>query len=578
MKTNKIFSAVSVALVAAGLGLSSCADNLDLAPIDYYGAGNFWKTEAQAIGNMSAMMQHFRGTYNFQTVITYGELRGGAYTLEVTGSDGAGLNSQGIREQNFSEDLPQVSNFGSYWGLIANMNMFIYQVEQANYFSSESTREYCLGMAYGMRAYWNFLLYKAYGGIPLRTEPDVALGIYDPLKLYKARSEASEVMAQIKADIETSLKYFGTQTTFNFNGSSKNAKYYWSKAATEMLAGEVYLWNSKVTTGDQTATTADLATAKTYFENVINNYGLSLQSNFANIFSTSNRQNSEVIFSFQFSETEATNDIPSAYGYGIVTGYTIGSGYDVDGNLWNNPHQIASTVNRYQYSNALWYQYDAEDTRRDATFSASFHDAAAQHLRGTFVRKNIGGISSQTTYRMYDADQPLYRLALAYLSLAEIANMQDDANGVETNINIVRQRAYGDNYDASKHAYKAGTFVENEVAILHEKDKEFVQEGQRWWDIRRMSVSKACGETDHLLFHNEGHIAYGLNIDNTKMRELSPTSWEAAPELVVKPILETAYAYRALWPIDVTVMNSDPLLTQTPGYPGDEKYKTPRDF
>lgn len=578
MKTNKIFSAVLVALVAAGMGLSSCNDQLDLAPIDYYGAGNFWKTEAQAVGNMSAMMQHFRGTYEFQSVITYGELRGGAYTLEVTGSDGAGLNSQGIREQNFSEDLPQVSNFGSYWGLIANINMFIYQVEQAKYFTSEETREYCLGMAYGLRAYWHFHLYKAYGGIPLRTTPDVALGNYNPLTLYKARSEASEVMALIKEDIDTSLKYFGNQTSFNFNDASKNAKYYWSKAATEMLAGEVYLWNSKVTTGNQPATKADLATAKTHFENVINNYGLTLQNGFANVFSTSNRQNAEVIFAFQHSYTESTNAIPSAYGYGIVTGYTIGAGYDADGNLWNNPHTIGSTVNRYQYSNALWYQFDAADERRDVTFSASYHDAEAKHLRGTFVRKNLGGISSETTYRMYDADQPLYRLALAYLSLAEIANMQDDVNGVETNINIIRQRAYGANYDAAVHGYKAGSFVENEVAILHEKDKEFVQEGQRWYDVRRMTVSKDCGETDHLLFHNEGHIAYGLNIDNETMRELSPTSWAAAPLLEVKPILETEYAYRALWPIDVTVMNSDPLLTQTPGYPGNEKYKSPRDF
>ena len=52
MKKNKIFSMVSVALLAAGMGMSSCADKLDLAPIDYYGSGNFWTTEAQALGNI----------------------------------------------------------------------------------------------------------------------------------------------------------------------------------------------------------------------------------------------------------------------------------------------------------------------------------------------------------------------------------------------------------------------------------------------------------------------------------------------------------------------------------------------
>ena len=32
--------------------------------------------------------------------------------------------------------------------------------------------------------------------------------------------------------------------------------------------------------------------------------------------------------------------------------------------------------------------------------------------------------------------------------------------------------------------------MENEVAILREKDKEFVQEGQRWYDVRRMLGGK----------------------------------------------------------------------------------------
>ncbi len=560
MKKYTLFSLI----VAASMGISSCADKLDLSPIDYYGSGSFWQTESQAIGNISAMMQQFRGL-NFQTVITYGELRGGAYTLETNGSDGSSLNSQYLREQNMSATNYGVSNFGGYWGLIANANLFISRVEDADYFSDESTKNYCLGVVYGMRAYCYFLLYKAYGGVPLRLTPDVVDGNYDATTLYMARAEASEVMSQIKSDIATSLNYFGSQTTFDFDGSSDNAKYYWSKAATEMLAGEVYLWNSKVTTGNQSANKSDLSTAKSYFQNVINNYGLSLQNNFTDVFSTSNKQNSEIIFAFQCDENEVTNDIPSGYEYGIITGYTIGAAYDKDGNLWDNPDQVGSTSNRYQYSNALWYQYDAEDTRRDATFTTSWHDAAVTQLRGTFVCKNLGSISSSTGYKAYDGDQPLYRLALAYLSLAEIANMEGDSNGVETYINTIRERAYGSNWDASVYGYKAGTFLENEVAILHEKDKEFVQEGQRWWDVRRMSISSDCGETDHLLFHNEGHVAYGLTITEN-MKELNASSWEEASEIVVEPMLSTSYAYRALWPIDTETLGSDPLLEQTPGY------------
>ncbi len=564
MKRYKLFSSLSTVLVAFSMGIVSCADNLDLSPIDYYGASNFWTTEAQAIGNISAMMQQFRG-YNFQTVITYGEIRGGAYTLETTGSDGASLNSQYLREQNLSATNYGVANFGDYWGLIANANLFIARVEDADYFSNEDTKNYCLGIVYGLRAYYYFLLYRAYGGVPLRLTPDVVDGNYDATSLYMPRAKASEVMEQIKSDIATSLDYFGDQTSFDFDGDSKNAKYYWSKAATEMLAGEVYLWNSKVTVGDQVADKNDLSIAKTYFQNVINNYGLSMQDSFEDVFSVNNKQNSEIIFAFQCDEDEVTNAIPVNYGYGIITGYTIGTAYDINGNLWDNPDQIASTQQRYQYSNALWYQFDEEDTRRDITFSTSWHDQAATQLRGTFVRKNLGGISSATNYRAYDGDQPIYRLPLAYLSLAEIANMEGNFTDVENYINLVRQRAYGENWDPSVYAYKAGSFLENEVAILHEKDKEFVQEGQRWWDVCRMSVSAECEETDHLVFHNEGHVAYGLTITEN-MKELNASSWEEASEITVKPILETSNAYRVLWPIDSSTLGSDPTLEQTPGY------------
>ena len=564
MKRNKIFSMVSAALVVAGMGMSSCADKLDLAPIDWYGSGNFWTTEAQAIGNMSALMTNLRSD-NFKNTITFGELRGGAYSLETTCSDGSTLNGSTLTHQNLSQtNHADVGNFGGYYDRLKHVNLAISKITEATYFSKESTKEYCLGMAYGIRAYYYFILYRNFGGVPLRLVPDVENGNYDVSTMYKERAKASEVLTQIKSDIAESLKHFGDQTTFNFNNASKNAKYYWSKAATEMLAGEVYLWSAKVAVGDQAAIPADLTTAKTYFTNVIDNYGLALQGDFANVFSASNERNSEIILAYPYSETEGTNGLPVNYGYGIVTGNTIGSGFDIDGNLWDNPNQIGATQTRYQYSNALWFQFDAEDTRRDATLVSSWHDADATQLRGTFTRKLLGNISNTTNYRAYDADQPVYRLALAYLSLAEIANMEDKGEDVEKYINKIRERAYGANWDAATYGYKAGSFLANEVAILHEKDKEFIQEGQRWYDVRRMTSVKGGEATDHLVFCNEGHIAYGLNL-TANMLEASGV-WDKANPLHVEPLLDKAQAYKVLWPLSTAVLNDDETLEQTPGY------------
>lgn len=568
MKRNKVFVLISAVVMTTGIGMTSCSDWLDLSPIDYYGAGNFWKTEAQAVGDLSAQMSQLR-SFSWKINITYGELRGGAYTREASGSDGSSLSDQILRDQNLSQTNYAVGNFGGYWGLISNVNLFIKNVEAADYFSDANLKNYCLGMAYGMRAYYYFLMYRAYGGVPLRLTPDVAEGNYNATDLYLARSTASETMTQIKNDLSKSLSYFGDQNSFNFNGDSKNAKYYWSKAATEMLAGEVYLWNAKVATGDQPVTKGDLATAKTYFEHVKDNYGLQLQSNFADVFDVNNKQNSEIILAFMHSDTESSNSIPSGYTYSLTSGYTRGAAYDNDGNLWDNPLIVPGAVHRYQYSNALWYQFDDKDTRRDASLYPSWHDKEKTMLRGTFVCKNLGSILETTGYRCFNGDQPIYRLPLVYLYLAEIANMEGDNDNVKKYINLVRERAYGSNWNEQTYGYTPGSFVENEVAILHEKDKEFIQEGQRWYDVRRMSVSPNCGETDHLVFHKEGSIAYGLDLANhPNWKEESPNLWteQTPPELTVEPLISTDQAYRVLWPLSTSDLNNDPKLTQTPGY------------
>ena len=186
-------------LLGASLGLAtSCADSLDLSPIDYYGAGNFWQNEEQAIGNLTAQMSQFRGQV-FNWVILYGEIRGGAYTRASSGSDGSSLYYQYLRDQNLSQTNYGIANFGGYWGLVAFANLFIYNVENADYFSDEDTKNYCLGMVYGMRAYYYFTMYRAYGGVPLRLTPDVENGNYDSSTLYMARATASETMSQIKS-------------------------------------------------------------------------------------------------------------------------------------------------------------------------------------------------------------------------------------------------------------------------------------------------------------------------------------------------------------------------------------------
>ena len=69
----------------------------------------------------------------------------------------------------------------------------------------------------------------------------------------------------------------------------------------------------------------------------------------------------------------------------------------------------------------------------------------------------------------------LYRYSDVLLMMAECENGL--GNPCASYINEVRARAYGDNFAGNE--YVEGTFAENELAILQERDKEFVGEGKR---------------------------------------------------------------------------------------------------
>ena len=397
-------------------------------------------------------------------------------------------------------------------------------------------------MGYGLRAFYFYDLYRNYGKIPLRTGIEVIEGVIDPTQLYMEQSECADVVAQIKSDLEASYKNFGSVSQFDYLslGGDKN---YWSKAATECLMADFYLWISKVSMGNYTADTSNLAEAKTHLNNVISNYGLSLLPKFSDILNAKNKNNAELIYAVAYSETEATNSLGS-FAYNTSTGMVSQKFYKSDGvTLFGDPVGLkGGVVMRNEHKIGLYRLFDDDDSRRDATFIPAYNAKdeweAKGDVAGIITSKNLGYMTTSGTWS-YCGDFPYYRLSWCYLALAEIANMEGSGEDVAKNINIVRKRAYGDAWDEAKYGYKAGDFTQNELAILHEKDKEFVQEGQRWWDVRRMTLTKG-GKA--LVFCPEGNIG------------------------TETPLLSDAEAYKLLWPLDKTLLGNDTALKQTPGY------------
>ncbi|HRN58387.1 MAG TPA: RagB/SusD family nutrient uptake outer membrane protein, partial [Agriterribacter sp.] len=402
------------------------------------------------------------------------------------------------------------------------LNLFIQKVEASDFLAADK-KNYLLGQAYAMRAYYYFHLLRTYGGVPIRLEPEVSNGNTDPVALRKERASEADVLAAIKADVNKSISLFGT-------AGALADKSQWNPSAALMLKGEVYLWSAKVYN-----TTADLAEAKSALNATA---GTSLLPNFRDIFK--NKNNGEIILAVRYRDGEA--EMGTAYSYFLYSTFNFDNLHVKDsttlGPTLVDPLNIASApaqiIQRYAYTFELFQSYNIAETRRDATFydyyktSASGSDVIVT-VRNTALVKFPGEMNAANR-RVFTDDWPVYREADRLLMLAEITNAE--GGDPSSYIQQIRDRAFA---NADPTPFVSGTQDANELAIFEERSKEFVYEGKRWYDIRRMKYGG-----DPLVFISPSH-PYGVLDKGTQ-------------------------AYKVLWPIETAIWTNDPLVDQTPGY------------
>ena len=227
---------------------SGCSKQLDLAPISNISDANYWKTADQFDAFVTGIHANFRtNNSNFQVL---GEMRAdifgtdpgnaGAFTGEAT----QGLERTWLNTLNLDNSV--VSNFGGFYYNINQINLLISKIKSTNIITA-ANKNYYLGIAYGMRAFYYYHLVRSWGGVVIQTDPVLS---FDISNLSKANATSADVLALIKSDIDNSITNFGSDYSF------RNTKSYWSKAATLMLKADVYLWTSYRGGGSADATVA----------------------------------------------------------------------------------------------------------------------------------------------------------------------------------------------------------------------------------------------------------------------------------------------------------------------------------
>lgn len=504
------------------IGAMQSCDYLDLSPEDSYGISNYWSTKDQAERFVRGL--HYRVRERQEVFFKMGELRGGTFYGSSSSLFNQTISDVSAVTNNLTEANCVLENWGNFYMDIMQINHAIQSVPGSSALN-DTEKNYHMGVLHGLRSFYYFHLFRTYGGVPLIETARVMEGDFSPSDLNQPRATEQEIYDFLVRDIKASEDYFSGDA-FTIHSTDKSS--YWSKAATKMLKAEILLWGCKVKPigGGNVYSrneSADLAAAKQALQDIIDSgkYGFASTTSFESVFDVTNKDNKEMIFVIRYMLNEKENFF-SKFMYPTNTnlvGFQDADGVEYKGDNVN-PLKLNGTASNYQYKKEFFDTFSENDIRRSATFFDVYKvDGGAAAI---LLNKYKGELENDM--RKFTNDWPVYRYADLQLMLAEIVAMQGEDPAVY--INSVRERAYGSAYAANQYP-RAGEAAED--AILEERSKEFVGEGKRWYDIRRMK---------------QGELAKALQIS-------------ASGDLIEKHLL---------WPVDAKVMSKDPLVEQTPGY------------
>ena len=177
----------------------------------------------------------------------------------------------------------------------------------------------------------------------------------------------------------------------------------------------------------------------------------------------------------------------------------------------------------------MFRKFDDKDNRKWASIQSAYTKVGVNYIMaGCFTNKFVG--EQITGSRVYSNDFPIYRYSDLLLMIAEAKVILGQSPATE--LNLVRARAFGTNYNSAIQGYPNQAIDATPAnAILQERLYEFIFEGKRWYDLRRMGDANVYAQ------------------------------------IPASQFLNTNAAGRLLWPIDRNSLINNRALVQNPGYP-----------
>ena len=477
MKTSKFIYALAL---ASFLSLTGCSDFLDITANDRITGDNFYRT-ADDFKAATAPLYN-KVWFDFNDKFHYGLGDGRSFNLYAPYSDYiypfCDLLETGLTG-------PLVSAWSSLYNVVQQSNKVILGIEGSTTVDADVKSHY-IAEARFMRgvAYW--YLASLWGDAIICTDPGVLVS--NPIVNTNPRSD---VYLFAIRDLEYAAKYLpvtasqgGRLTCYSAYGML--SRLYLSYAGLSE--------NPNSGTRDQSY----LNLAKMAAQKVITESGYKLMSNYADLFTIENNNNSESMFALQW--------VPNG-DYGVTNTqqayFACGSeitGDDAAGAYWTRAQP--NVVMEYEPGDlrrkATWMAYGDVYPEISKATGGFLYEKTQQALN---VKKGVVGSTKDNAKisRMNSAlNTYMMRLAEVYLIYAEsiLGNNEQttDAEALKY-FNMVRKRANLN--DKTSISYED---------IRHERRLELCMEGQYWYDLLRRSYYKQQEVINYITGQNRGTI------------------------------------------------------------------------
>ena len=502
----------STYILLAGLLLSSCAD-LDQTSISSIDKDDFYKSESDVRVALNGIYQTLTdGGMNApwnDELIFLNDLQS-EYARRGT------ANSAAITEIGNFAITPTNAFVETAWlyryTAINRANILIDKVND-NQQLSENVRSNYVRTAKFLRGLYYFDLVRLFGDVPLVLHDGEGEG--------EPRTAKDKVFAQIVEDLTEAEGISADFATLTSEASSQ---------AASGLLSKVYITWAQTDTEYSKAHQPELYQKAINAANkVIASGKYKLVDKFIDNWSLDKKEGPELIFTVEHKFGVNRN----------ITGHCIFSTGFTNAKL-----PVIAAVN-----NNLYYEFDAHDQRRDASVTLRLYDPATgkdfnfDRLR---FRKYIDTLYMANESAPYISGQNTSSSVLRYAEVLLVkAEAENELNGPSASayeaLNAIRRRAYWDPYKGVQNQPADGTPVELaglskeqfRKAIQDERYREFVTEGNRWFDLKRW----------HILVKT---IKEKVPADDLKYKNISTRNYYLpVPEeqIVLNPNLEQNWGY-----------------------------------